>query len=327
MKPLAVDSPKIITSAEHTEPLPLNFADIHNETAPTEKTTEPFPCISAFFTPARDLPDLKEDGGMRLTLNDVVIDAERMTLTDIWGMNIAPYQIIEYTIKDPYGDCRTGAIEVLKDGKHLALYTHLYAGESGGLHWSINPVTETLVVHNRHIKNSTWVEENRVIDLKTKSERALRLDPCYINARVRDDGTMYGGYGDMRNDGVDEGAPIYCEMDADGTLLMKMNPMGVGGSTIPFMHFDSKKHLVAFIDLNAAITHLMPNDHPIVVVNTDNPSQWVAFNYQIPENCCGQYEFDLSEFTFEQPKMRYRHTDQIAPGSDEMQTSEWISLP
>lgn len=322
----AVDVLKtVIRSADTDMRLPLRFFDVQEAMAqPTERQTEPFPCQPAFFVPSKDLPSLTQDGQLRTSFGKVIVDVSRTTLHEYFGKSIAPYTIIEYSIRDPYGDCKTGALEILNDGKHVALYTHVYQNEWGNNEWNINPVSKKLVMHSRRVQDSRWVEQSRLIDLPTKETRALPLDPCYINARVLDDGTMLGGFGDVSRDN----AAVYCPMGANGVLLAKMSPEGVGGASLSLYYFDAERKLIAFADLGSQLTRFFPADsHAFVVVNMDDPSEWVVLPFPWQQTC-GEEEFDFSDFSFTEPHLRYRYPLYNVPCVEKTgRMSEWVMVP
>lgn len=258
--------------------------------------------MSAFFTPERDLPMLTEDGSAQVRFGKVIVDVVRTTIRDLYDDSLAPYEIIEYRLKDPFGDCRTAAIQVQKEGKQFALYTHIYENMEGYPEWRINPVSEQLIVHSRRIQDGKWVEQVRRIDLKTKEAQVFPLDPCYIGAYAQNDGGLAGGYGDMSQ----EGASVYCYMTATGALLAKVNAVGVGGSTLLFDGFNAEQRLFYFADISSNVTKLNLQSSVFVVQNADDPQQWAVFPVMLPTTICDDAEVDLSSFSFERPVLRYR---------------------
>lgn len=305
---------------EVLHPLPLVFWDVQETMdMPTTRETEPFPCQPAYFIPSKDLPAPNDAIVQRVTFGNTVVEVSRYQVPVT-----PPYSIMEYSLRDPYGDCRTGAIEILKDGKFYALYTHMYQNEEGSNEWTFNSVTHELIIHNRHLLNSRWVEQVRRINLDTKESLPLPLDPCFIHAFIVDDGSIVSTFQDFTKDG----AVVYCGITSKNQLFAKVHAEGVGGSSVIMPGFHEEKRLFYFVDPNSQVSGIMPDQHLFIVVSIDEPHTWAAFQFPSTVVFCGGEEVDLSDFTFKKPHVRYRYPLYDPPCLHNTgQMSNWVSLP
>lgn len=319
-----------------TTELPLKFLDVSVAMAqPTERVTEPFPCQPDYFTPG-DFPELtgervKETGSPQSVVKTIKgkrVEVRLFVEDQILGVAMPPFEVWEYTfteVTDPYASgCISHAIQIRKDGKHHALYSHIQHDGAAGADWMINPTMRQLMVHNRRADGTRWIEQTRMIDMETKDETVFPLDECYILPYLRPDGSLVGGFADY----TDFGESGFCSMNPDGTLIAKLHPVGVGGSTFPRPYVDANKKLFAFTDFDGHISGHMQGSMPIVVVNIESPKQWAVLRFELPDGVCDPFEYDLSNFTFDNPKLRVRWTEDPQPCMGQgTSLSEWMTVP
>ncbi|MEI8229943.1 MAG: hypothetical protein WCG83_02280 [Candidatus Peregrinibacteria bacterium] len=308
--------------------LPLKFAKPEEMNLNQfERSVTPSPCQPTYFQPS-DVPDADSS---RLTVNGKSVTVSHTTYDEFLGRSLAPYRFVEYLFEGQDG-CRSSALHVLKDGKHVALYTHIIQPVNGSPGWSPQWESKLLKVHNVHLEKKMWLEQERLIDLETKSEKVLPLDPCYLYGNFLKDGSMQAQYMEPYAN-----APtIFCAVVADGTPLVKVYPIGFGGSSMASPRVDMAKRLFIATDIFHQFTGSGYGPlHTLMIVNLDNTDEWALQESFAPEDQSDPHacffsdnnpEFDLSGFSFSRPIVRYRYHRNEKPCLDPWTWSEWKQL-
>lgn len=308
--------------------LPLKFYDpAEMNLATTENADSPSPCQPTYFQPG-DVPDADSS---KLTVNGKSVTVSRSTYDEFLGRPLAPYRFVEYLFEGQDG-CRSSALHVLKDGKHVALYTHIIQPVNGPPGWWPQWESKLLKVHNVHLEKKLWLEQERLIDLETKSEKTLPLDPCYLYGNFLKDGSMQARYMEPYAN-----APtVFCAVAADGTPLVMVHPMGFGGSSMFSPRVDTAKRLFVATDAFHQFTGSGYGPlSTLMIVSLDNANEWAITETFAPETESDPHacffsddspEFDLSSFSFSRPIVRYRYHQHEKPCFDPWTWSEWKQL-
>lgn len=303
--PTTEETPEVSTSnasINQVNPLPIKFYPVDAiQNAPMEKPAEPSPCQPTYFQLA-DIPAWAKDyKSFRWDIKSKNVLVSVWTPEELESNPLTPFSLREFEFSAD--DCRSKALAIYKDGKFYALYTHIDE-------YSINPVRKEMLLHSTVLENGAWKERRRRIDLETKNVRVLPLDDCF-SGFLQHDGSIY--FSGMK---PEENAPtVSCQINPEGSVLFKMHPVGVGGTSLFVMPADTARKLLLAIDINSAITKAFSDANALLVFDLTDPERFAVMKMprSITTYIYGKtIMFDVSRFSFEDPQilMQYRESEE-----------------